>query len=95
MSFHGGRKVLRWGTELASSRSSCLLLLSALISCGCCSGTRELGAKPSQRIIWELGVWVSAMEGDTVEVVRDPPNIAHFSDCKAENKILFSLLKIS
>lgn len=37
-------------------------VLSALASHGCCSSTRELSAKPCQRIIWELRVWVSALE---------------------------------
>lgn len=67
------KNVLRWGPQSASPWSSSLLLFSALIPPGCCSGPWELRAKPSQRILWELGVRVSAMEGDAVEVLRDPP----------------------
>lgn len=47
-------------------------VLSALTSHGCCSGTKELSAKPSQRIICELRVWVSAMETNAAESLREP-----------------------
>lgn len=47
-------------------------VLSALTSHGCCSSTQELSAKPSQRIICELRVWVSAMETNAAESLRDP-----------------------
>lgn len=70
-------------------------VLSALIADGSCSSIRELSAKPTERIICELGVWVSAREANTAEGLRDPPKKAHFFHCKEEIKILFSLLKLS
>ena len=47
-------------------------VLSALTSHGCCSSTKELSAKPNQRIIRELRAWVSAMETNAAESLRDP-----------------------
>ena len=79
VSFHRGRETFLEPAEehdLSLPNSLSSQVLSALVSHGCFSSTRELSAKPIQRIIWELRVWVSALEISEIEGLRDLKEIA-------------------
>ena len=69
-------------------------ILSGLASHGCCCRTRELRAKPGQRIIWERR-YGFCNGNQCYWGPEGPQTTAPSSHCKSEIKILFSPLKLS